>query len=99
MNIFAVLGIFISSTDERLASLTDQDRSSHSVNEVSSVWEETYTERVKLLLQKEKRVKVVSLASYFSSFPCLRHPVGIVLVKKSIFFLYTYNPCLSTCIN
>ncbi|OXU23575.1 hypothetical protein TSAR_009738 [Trichomalopsis sarcophagae] len=66
----------------RFESSCHQERSSHSVNKVSSVWKETYDQRIKVLGQKEKKVKVVSLASYFSSFPCLKYPLGIALTKK-----------------
>ena len=65
--------------------LTDTDQEKYSSIDIIRDWEESFNERQNVLNSRKKK-KSESLNIYFGSFPCIRAPIGIPLVK----FTYVY---------
>ena len=67
-------------TEAKVNCLTDPSRDEYSTNDAMKEWGNLFHERQALLLKKEKK-KMVTLASYYESFPCLAPSIGILLVN------------------
>lgn len=72
--------------------LLDPDRSKFKTTEITSKWESSHNERSDLIIKKKRNSKgqglQLSPEQYLEYFPCLCHPLGIVLVSPCYGFFY-----------
>lgn len=68
--------------------LIDENRDEYETSNVFQKWEKKYSERTVKFLKNKNIDKNNILQIYFAAYPCLKSPLGVLLVKCQHFFYF-----------